>query len=127
MISALRLSMLNLTNTKLVVLSACRSALGEIRNGEGVAGLNQALFTAGAQCVISGLWAVADDETAEFMAAFYRQLVNGKTSAMALREAKLEFSQRHTPHHWAGFVLHGESIKLETDTSLPNVSITPLF
>ncbi len=122
LISALRLSTLNLKDTKLVVLSACRSALGEIRNGEGVAGLNQALFTAGAQCVIGGLWAVPDDETAEFMAAFYRQLVYGKTSAMALRDAKLEYSQHHTPHQWAGFVLNGESIKLEDSTNLSKIS-----
>ena len=114
LISALRLSTLNLKNTKLVVLSACRSALGQIRNGEGVAGLNQALFSAGAQCVISGLWAIPDDETAEFIAVFYRQLANGKTSAMALRDAKLEYSQHHTPHQWAGFILNGESIKIES-------------
>ena len=71
----------------LVVLSACRTGLGRI-SGDGVAGLARAFLYAGAASVISTMWDVADQPTAQLFESFYRSLsTTGK--AEALREAQL--------------------------------------
>lgn len=112
LVPALRLASLHLRGTRLVVLSACKSALGEVQAGEGVAGLNHALFTAGARSVVSGLWPVADRETTALMIDFYRRLVAGLHTGEALRQTKLEMAKSLHPHYWAAFVLNGESVSV---------------
>jgi CHAT domain-containing protein/tetratricopeptide (TPR) repeat protein len=96
----------------LVVLSACRTGLGRNVGGEGVASLSSGFMYAGAKTVISSLWKVDDDTTAEFMGHFYRSLLKDQQPpAVALRNAKLEMrkDQRwRAPFYWAGFVLQGE-------------------
>ena len=102
---------------KLVVLSACETALGPLGRGEGLIGLVSAFQQAGARSVIATQWSI-DESAAELMAVFYRAFTTGKTSAAALREAKLEILKRRVrlggsevslahPFFWAPFVLIG--------------------
>jgi CHAT domain-containing protein len=95
----------------LVVLSACRTALGKDVRGEGLVGLTRGFMYAGAPRVIASLWAVDDEATAVVMKRFYRQmLVKQQRPAEALRSAQVSIlkDQGLPPYYWAAFVLQGE-------------------
>lgn len=105
---------LNLHGTELVVLSACETGLGEVKNGEGVFGLRRALQVAGAEAVLMSLWPVPDQETKELMTLFYNKWLAGKDKYKAFREAQMELRAKvkeryghDLPFYWAAFVLVG--------------------
>jgi CHAT domain-containing protein len=96
----------------LVVLSGCRTALGREVRGEGLTGLTQGFFHAGAARLVASLWKVEDRATAELMTRFYRAMwVEGLAPAAALRAAQLSLRRERRwrdPYFWAGFVLQGD-------------------
>lgn len=95
----------------LVVLSACRTALGKEIKGEGLVGVTRGFMYAGAPRVIASLWAIDDEITAEWMKRFYREmLVMDKRPAAAMRMAQVGlWREKHLPpYFWAAFVLQGE-------------------
>lgn len=96
----------------LVVLSGCRTALGREVRGEGLSGLTQGFFHAGAARLVASLWKVEDRATAELMTRFYRAMwVEGLAPAAALSAAQLSLRQERRwrdPYFWAGFVLQGD-------------------
>jgi CHAT domain-containing protein len=111
------LSAIDVFNLKLsadlVVLSACRTALGREVRGEGLVGLTRGFMYAGAPRVVASLWTVDDAATAELMRRFYQAMLGPRSLAptAALREAQLAvrgLSRWRHPHYWAGFVLQGE-------------------
>lgn len=79
---------MNLTNTKLVVLSCCLSGIGIARGFGHMCGLPWAIGVAGAENTISTLWAVDDCASAILMILFYRNLQYMGVSR-ALYEAKI--------------------------------------
>jgi CHAT domain-containing protein len=100
---------LNLDNTEIVVLSACETGLGEVRNGEGVYGLQRAFIVAGAQNVIMSLWKVNDLTTQELMAGFYQRWLGGMDKFQAFKETQLALKNKYNdPYHWGSFVLLGK-------------------
>jgi CHAT domain-containing protein len=96
----------------LVVLSACETALGRETPGEGLVGLPQAFFTAGATRVLVSLWDVEEDSTATLMTEFYGRLVSQHVPpGQALRQAQLAVRSQprwRSPRFWAGFILQGD-------------------
>lgn len=96
----------------LVVLSACRTALGKEIQGEGFVGFTRGFLHAGASRVLASLWSVPDAATAELMERFYRALATeGLSPAAALRQAQQSMaadSRFRRPRDWAGFVLVGD-------------------
>ncbi|HKI06066.1 MAG TPA: CHAT domain-containing protein [Thermoanaerobaculia bacterium] len=96
----------------LVVLSACKTAQGKEMRAEGLLGLTQSFFHAGASSMLVNLWDVDDESTPEFMKVFYTSLyVRHRSPAEALRDAQIRMSRHerwHSPYYWAGFVLQGE-------------------
>jgi CHAT domain-containing protein/Tfp pilus assembly protein PilF len=110
-LTALEASGLNLWGTKLVVLSACDTGIGEVRNGEGVYGLRRAFFLAGAESLVMSLWPASDYATRELMAGYYRNLKQGMGRGAALRQVQLDMlkSNPHLhPFYWANFIQSGE-------------------
>lgn len=96
----------------LVVLSACRTALGKEVRGEGLIGLTRGFMYAGAPRVLATLWEVEDLATAELMKYFYEGVRLSLPPSAALREAQLKM-MRHafwgrSPYFWAAFVMQGE-------------------
>lgn len=96
----------------LVVLSACRTALGAEVRGEGVMSLTRGFLHAGAARVVASRWAVEDRATAELMRRFYEGMLRRRlTPSSALREAQLALRadpRWRDPYFWAGFSLHGD-------------------
>ncbi|HEY5870964.1 MAG TPA: CHAT domain-containing tetratricopeptide repeat protein, partial [Candidatus Tectomicrobia bacterium] len=110
-LTALEVAGLNLWGTKLVVLSACDTGVGEVRNGEGVYGLRRALVLAGAETQMMSLWPVDDEGTLELMRAYYDALIAGQGRGEALRQVQLQFltrPERQHPFFWGSFIQSGE-------------------
>ena len=115
-LTAQEVSALNLFNTKLVVLSACDTGLGELDAGEGLYSLRRALVIAGAESQVISLWKVADDATKDLMVAYYDKLLANQGRSEALRQTQLEMlnSQDYShPYYWAAFIPSGNWRPLE--------------
>jgi CHAT domain-containing protein len=134
-LTALEAAGLDLFGTKLVVLSACETGLGDVQNGQGVYGLRRALVLAGSETQIMSLWKVSDDATQALMVAYYKRLQAGEGRTDALRQVQMAMlrgelspakaihsGQRETsdagekvttkdykhPYYWAAFIPSGE-------------------
>ena len=103
--TAYEIAQLNLSNTQLVVLSACETALGDLQGTEGVFGLQRAFKIAGVKNLIVSLWQVPDKETAELMSIFYNNMLTGISAREAFYKAQKEMRSKYTPFSWAAFVL----------------------
>ena len=100
---------------RLVVLSCCHSARGEIK-AEGVVGIARAFLGAGARSVLVSLWGIDDEATFQFMEHFYKELVKRRRVSEALNQAMKcmrESGEFREVKHWAPFVLIGDDVTLE--------------
>ena len=103
--TAYEIAGLDLSETILVVLSACDTGLGDIHTSEGVLGLQRAFRIAGVRYVLMSLWKVPDEEN-PFIPEFYKQLNVSQDPQKAFRKAQQILSKsNHDPINWAGFML----------------------
>ncbi len=107
-VTALKLSGLDLKGTDLVVLSACQTGVVDINSTDSVSGLSKAFIQAGAKDIVMSLWSVNDEATKDLMSSFYEEMKENKNYAKALKAAKLKMiaDGRH-PFYWAAFVVSG--------------------
>jgi CHAT domain-containing protein/TolA-binding protein len=115
-LTALEAATLDLWGTALVVLSACDTGVGEIKNGDGVYGLRRALVLAGSESQMISLWPVSDLGTRDLVIEYYSQLLNGGGRGEALRRVQLRMlhsSARAHPYFWASFILSGRWTELD--------------
>ena len=99
---------------KLVVLSCCHSANGQVR-AEGVIGIARAFQASGARSVLAALWAIPDSATEKLMRRFYEHLVGGESASESLRQA-MKWMRNNgftMESDWASFMLIGDDVKLE--------------
>lgn len=109
-LTAMEVPDLDLSGTRLVVLSACETGPGEIDDGEGVYRLRRAFQEAGVAQVVSSLWEVSDAGTRALMAAFYKRLLAGETPRAALRNTELSMIDSPRwgyPYIWSAFMIVG--------------------
>ncbi len=115
-LTALEATALDLWGTKLVVLSACDTGVGEVKNGDGVYGLRRALFLAGTESQLMSLWPVSDRSTRDLMAGYYQALTQDAGRGEALRRVQLKMlrnKSRSHPYYWASFIMAGEWANLK--------------
>lgn len=95
----------------MLVLSACETARGANKQGEGLIGLTWAAFVAGVPTQVVSQWSVDDEATAQLMGGFYQELKRGLSKDAALRQAALTImrdGKHQHPFYWAPFLLMGD-------------------
>lgn len=107
----------------MVVLSACKTSLGEVKEGEGVMSLARGFFYSGAKSVVSSLWSANDKSNQELMVAFYKGLDEGLPKSTALRDAKLSYINTHqgselSPFYWGSLILIGDNTPISFSQNL---------
>jgi CHAT domain-containing protein len=110
-LTALEATNLKLRGTKLVVLSACETGVGDVPNGDGVYGLRRAFVLAGSESQVFSLWKVDDYGTKELMVKYYQRLLRGEGRSEALRQVQLEMlasAKYQHPFYWSAFLPSGD-------------------
>ena len=104
-LSAPEITSLNLSNTNLVVLSACESGKGKISHIDELYGLQRAFKIAGAKSIIYTLWKIPDESTKKFMVFFYNKLSEGNTIKESFFLSKNYMKKNYPAYYWGGFQL----------------------
>ena len=99
---------------KLVVLSCCHSARGQIRT-EGVIGIARAFLGSGARSVLAARWALDDTATEQFMTCFYKHLFRGESASESLHKARkwMRNNGFDKVSQWAPFMIMGDNVKFD--------------
>ncbi len=104
--TAFEISKMDLSDTRIAVLSACNTGLGDLRGAEGVYGLQRAFKMAGADYLLVSLWQVPDSETAEFMSTFYTAWTGGRSVQQAFGFARKKMRKKYRDtSQWGAWVL----------------------
>jgi CHAT domain-containing protein/tetratricopeptide (TPR) repeat protein len=101
---------MDLTGTRLVVLSACQTGIEQQLRGEGPIGFARSFLVAGVPVVVASLWPVDSEATSELMILFHHFRKQNLSTTEALTRAQREIMNREKyadPYYWAGFTAIG--------------------
>ncbi|WP_421763596.1 CHAT domain-containing protein [Ekhidna sp.] len=108
-LTAYEIMNLDLSQTRLVVLSACDAGIGDMENGEGIYGLKRAFMVAGTRNIITSLQKVDDQATSELMTLFYKKFDESNKVDESLKYAQLKMKEKYNdPRVWGAFILTGK-------------------
>ena len=115
-LTAYDLTMMNLEDTDVVILSACETGLGKIVNGDGVIGFQRALMMSGVNTMIMTLWKVPDKQSFELMDFFYQTYIKTYDAEESLRQAKIQMLEKDkslitNPYLWGGYICLTRSLQ----------------
>lgn len=121
---AYEIKQLDLQQTQLVVLAACKTGDGQFQRGEGILSIGRSFMYAGVPSLLTTLWSLNDDTSPEIIRSFYEYLANGMDKDQALRQSKLDYLDNCSleisahPQLWACFVQVGDyaAIKIESQS-----------
>ena len=100
---------------EIVVLSACKTAVGKQKMGEGIFNLTRGFINAGAKTVIATLWNINEKANTHIMSSFYKEINNNVPKATALQNAKRIYLNEHigtseaSPYYWSGIISTGNN------------------
>lgn len=104
---------------ELVVLSACRTADGELAAGEGLLSLSRGFTAIGTGGTIAALWNVNDEAASAITGTCYKNIIAGLPISRALRQSKLDWlnektkpSQNYLPYYWDALIYTGYDQKI---------------
>lgn len=105
-VTAKEISQLDFRGLDLVVLSACQTGKGELKE-DGVYGLQRAFKKAGAHTLLMSLWNVSDAATQQMMSSFYAALAAGHSrhTSFAMAQQAVRDAGFSDPYYWASFIL----------------------
>lgn len=105
-LTAKEISVLDFSGLDLIVLSACQTGMGEIRE-DGVFGLQRGFKKAGAETLLMSLWSVSDRATQAMMTSFYGHLMAGRSrhDAFLMAQEDLRKQGFRRPFYWASFIM----------------------
>lgn len=113
----------------LVFLSACETATGEIKRGEGIVGLARGFFYSGVKSLVTTLWNISDEASIKLVQNFYRNLKKGQSKDQALRQAQISYIKHQKelkqkanahPFYWAAFIPIGEMDRMQNGSIFHN-------
>ena len=116
-------------NSEMAVLSACNTADGQLKQGEGVMSLARAFTFAGIKSLITTQWQIFDKSSSEIMIGFYQELQDRKPKDIALKKAQLAYLRSQDeniyahPYFWAAYVAVGDTKPLVQASNLVYVII----
>jgi CHAT domain-containing protein len=117
LLTAMETAYLDLSGTKLVVLTSCDTGVGEMKDGEGFQGLRRALVIAGSESQVISLWPISDEAVKDVLVPYYKTLQQGVGRSEGLRQAQLRMvrgrKELHHPFFWAALLPSGEWANLE--------------
>ncbi|HET7114088.1 MAG TPA: CHAT domain-containing protein, partial [Pyrinomonadaceae bacterium] len=108
---------MDLAHMRLVVLSACQTAIEQQYSGEGAVSVARPFIASGVPLVVATLWPVDSSSSERLMTSFHRERTRSKVStAEALQRAQLEmlsdtYEPLHHPYYWAAFTVTGRYAK----------------
>ena len=105
-LTAQEIAGMDLQGLELVVLSACQTGLGQLKD-DGVFGLQRGFKKAGAHTLLMSLWSVDDHATQVMMTQFYQQLMLTHNRFLAFRQAQQAMREMgyNDPFYWASFIM----------------------